>query len=85
MTNANWNAAVLSSACVVLGAVFGVIVGGHLAPPVADDPWLNSYQGLIGSFFGFSAAALGLSRCYPERAAPNAHQSYEPRRRSHGT
>jgi hypothetical protein len=56
-----WNVGVLSTGCVVIGMMLGFIFGGLLAPPIADEPWLKTYQGLAGALVGLSAAGLGLA------------------------
>lgn len=58
---ASWNMGVLTGSCVLLGCVFGILIGGAIAPPVVDEPWLNSYQGLISAFVGISTAGVGLA------------------------
>jgi len=55
------NTAVLTTACVVLGLILGVLLGGALAPPVINEPWLKTYQGLVGAVLGIVSAIAGLS------------------------
>lgn len=54
------NTALLSTLCIVLGAVVGMLVGGAIAPPVADEPWIKTYQGLVGAFLGIASGGIGL-------------------------
>src|SRR5260370_876733 len=61
MNLGNWNTGIMSTACVVFGLVLGFLVGGLFAPPVAGDPWLKTYQGLVAALLGLSAAGLGLA------------------------
>ena len=61
MNMGNWNATILSTACVVVGLVLGFLFGGLFAPPVTGEPWLKTYQGLVAALLGLSAAGLGLA------------------------
>ena len=55
-----WNTAVLTTACVTLGVVLGVAIEGGFAPPVSNEPWLKTYQGLIGGLIGAGGTLIGL-------------------------
>lgn len=61
MLGSHWNTGVLSAACVTLGCALGVLLGGAVAPPVAYEPWLSTYQGLIGAVLGVLGAGAGLA------------------------
>ena len=42
----------LTTGCVTLGLMLGVLIGGALAPPVASEPWLKTYGSLVGAAVG---------------------------------
>jgi hypothetical protein len=55
------NTAALTACCVCLGFVFGLLIGGTIAPPVQTEPWLKTYQGLVGALVGVIGAGAGLA------------------------
>lgn len=61
MQPASWNAAVLSTACIALGTVMGILIGGGIAPPITAEPWLKTYQALLAALIGIAGAAAGLA------------------------
>jgi hypothetical protein len=40
---------------VIGGLLLGGLTGGFIAPPVSSEPWLRTYQGLIGGLLGVFA------------------------------
>jgi hypothetical protein len=61
MTEADRETLKLTSFCMALGALFGVLIGGWLAPPTPDEPWLKTYGTLVSAAFGLAGAAMGIS------------------------
>jgi hypothetical protein len=55
----SWKFGVAAIVGVLLGLGVGVLVGGVLVPPVKWEPWLKTYQGLVGALIGIVGVIAG--------------------------
>lgn len=61
MKSIDWNTVVLTGACVCLGIVVGILLGGAIAPPIESEPWLRSYGNVVSALVGFVGAVVGFT------------------------
>jgi uncharacterized protein YacL len=58
INDAAWNLGITTLATVTLGVIFGVLIGGAIAPPVSTEPWFKSYQTVVGATVALVAALI---------------------------
>jgi hypothetical protein len=47
--------------CLVLGMIYGALIGGWVSPPVVGEPWMKTYQGVASAALGITAALVGIA------------------------